>query len=128
MLASKVGVNVDLENNDLDTPADLLQLCTRHNQASKDESGTTQVHIQRMVEEERRREEGMYFESCAERGGKNTAFGGTDRFDRTPAEMRREANKHKMTDGSNIAGKKPDPPKGPRPEKRPDGLGFEYNR
>lgn len=48
-LKSKMGVDMHCENKETDTPADLTQMCTRHNQSSNTETGPTQVHSQRLV-------------------------------------------------------------------------------
>ena len=127
MLATQIGVDVNLENNDCDTPADLLQQCTRHNQASKDESGTTQVYAQRMVKMEEVKERSRFFQSMAERDG-TLEFVGTNKRNQTPAEMRAKANVKKLA--SPIKEYRPPPPKGPPPkfQERSGRLSFEFNR
>jgi ankyrin repeat protein len=130
MLDEQIGVDVNLENNDGDTPADLLLQCTRHNQASKDESGTTQVYVQRLVKAEQIVSDSQYFRSNTEAEGKKLEFVGTSRRNQTPAEMRAHANKFKMTDGSQFKEKKPPPPPGfpPKFQQRHGRLEFAYER
>jgi len=128
MLDEQLGVDVNLENNDGDTPADLLLQCTRHNQASKDESGTTQVYVQRLIKAEQRKEDNMFFQNGSDPGGKTLEFVGTNKRNQTPAEMRARANKLKLLAPPVV--KKPDPPPCPPPkfQQHTGQLGFEYNR
>ncbi|GMH60076.1 hypothetical protein TrRE_jg11098 [Triparma retinervis] len=123
-LKKRMEVDMHCENKETDTPADLTQMCTRHNQSSNSETGPTQVHSQRMVKLEEKFERSLQFISGSNPDGKRTSYVGTNRFGRTPMEMRLEANKNKGA----VQEFRPPKPKGdpPKFQQRHGRLDFKY--
>ena len=112
LLDKVIKVDMHKANKETDTPVDLLQMCSRHGQSSKSETGPTQVHVARMVKAFSKNEKSHLFRSGSDPEGKRTSFVGTDRRGRTPEQMREEAN---LTKGE-IVEYKPPPPAGPPPK------------
>ncbi|GMH79538.1 hypothetical protein TrST_g4563 [Triparma strigata] len=125
LLDGRIGVAMHGENVETDTPSDLQQQCTRHNMASKLETGPSQVYSQRLVKHIDKNEKSHLFVSNSDPRGKRISYVGTNRWHKTPAEMREEANLKKGI----VKEYKPPPPKGPPPkfQQRKDRLSFEFN-
>ena len=118
------GSDMDQENLECDTPAGLMQQCSRHQQVSMHESGPSQVAIQQKAFASMAEEGNHLFKTGTE--PKKISYLGTDRFARTPAEMRAAANLKKSVDGSQYVEKKPAPPPGRPPIQANKKLDFKF--